>query len=38
MKPMVIDRFGGPEEHQLREIPKPRPDAGEVLIRVLQIR
>ncbi len=35
MKAMVIDRFGGPEELQLREIPTPQPGPGEVLIRVV---
>ncbi len=34
MKAMVIDRFGGPEELELREIPTASPGEGEVLIRV----
>jgi len=34
MKAIVYDRFGGPEELQLREVPKPAPKDGEVLVRV----
>lgn len=34
MKAMVSDRYGGPEVMELRELPKPSPRAGEVLIKV----
>jgi len=34
MRAVVIDRFGGPERLQLREMPVPQPAANEVLIRV----
>jgi NADPH2:quinone reductase len=33
MKAMVIDRFGGPEEFRLADVPIPEPGPGEVLIR-----
>ena len=34
MRAAAIDRFGGPERLQLREMPVPQPAANEVLIRV----
>ncbi|WCM27388.1 zinc-binding dehydrogenase [Sphingomonas sp. QA11] len=34
MKAVIIDRFGGPEQLQLRELPKPLPAAGEALVEV----
>ncbi len=34
MKAMVIGAHGGPEQLVLRELPKPRPRAGQVLIEV----
>lgn len=34
MQAMIIERFGGPEELRLAEVPQPRPGAGEVLIRI----
>lgn len=34
MKAIVIDEFGGPENMALREMPKPVPGDGEVLIRI----
>ncbi len=34
MKAIVIQKPGGPEQLVLREIPEPRPGAGEILIRV----
>jgi NADPH:quinone reductase len=34
MKAMVITRFGGPEVFMAREVPKPQPRAGKVLVRV----
>ncbi len=35
MRAIVIDRFGGPEVLQIRDVPKPQPAAGEVLVRVI---
>jgi NADPH:quinone reductase-like Zn-dependent oxidoreductase len=35
MKAAVIERHGGPDVFQIVELPRPRPAAGEVLIRVL---
>jgi putative PIG3 family NAD(P)H quinone oxidoreductase len=34
MRAVVLDRFGGPEVLQVREVPPPTPGAGEVLVRV----
>lgn len=34
MKAMVLTAFGGPESFQLRDVPKPVPQAGQVLVRV----
>lgn len=34
MRAMLIERFGGPEELHLGEVPIPRPGPGEVLIKV----
>src|SRR6185437_15406746 len=34
MKAIVIQRFGGPEVLKLQEVADPRPQAGEVLVRV----
>ena len=34
MLAMVFDRFGEPEVMQLRDVPVPKPQEGEVLIRV----
>jgi len=34
MKAIVIQRFGGPEVLKLQEVAGPRPQAGEVLVRV----
>jgi len=34
MKAIVIRRFGGPETLELAEVPRPVPQADEVLIRV----
>lgn len=34
MKAIVIERFGGPEVLELREVETPRPGHGEVLVRV----
>jgi NADPH:quinone reductase-like Zn-dependent oxidoreductase len=34
MRAVVIDRYGGREVLQVREVPKPRPVAGEILVRV----
>ena len=34
MKAMILTSFGGPESFELREVPKPVPQAGQVLVRV----
>ena len=34
MKAIVLTSFGGPEAFELREVPKPVPQAGQVLVRV----
>jgi NADPH2:quinone reductase len=34
MKAMVLTSFGGPESFELREVPKPVPQTGQVLVRV----
>lgn len=34
MLAMVFDRFGEPDVMQLRDVPVPKPQEGEVLIRV----
>jgi NADPH:quinone reductase-like Zn-dependent oxidoreductase len=34
MKAIVYDRYGGPEVLELRELPRPAPRAGEILVRV----
>jgi len=35
MKAIILTAFGGPESFALRELPKPVPQAGQVLVRVL---
>ncbi|WP_432557501.1 NADP-dependent oxidoreductase [Granulicoccus sp. GXG6511] len=35
MRAALIDRFGGPEELHIGEVPVPEPSAGEVLVRML---
>ena len=34
MKAMTLTSFGGPDSFELREVPKPIPQAGQVLVRV----
>ena len=34
MRAFVLDRYGGPSSASLRDLPKPSPGAGEVLVRV----
>ncbi|WP_416409351.1 zinc-dependent alcohol dehydrogenase family protein [Agrobacterium rosae] len=34
MKAMTLKSFGGPESFELSELPKPAPQAGQVLVRV----
>jgi NADPH2:quinone reductase len=34
MKAIVLQSFGGPESFELRDVPKPVPHAGQVLVRV----
>jgi NADPH:quinone reductase-like Zn-dependent oxidoreductase len=35
MRAVVIDRYGSPDALELREVARPEPGAGEVLVRVL---
>lgn len=37
MQQVVVERFGGTEELQLREVPTPTPRAGQVLVRLMSI-
>lgn len=34
MRALLLTRYGGPDAAELREVPQPRPGAGEVLVRV----
>ena len=34
MKAMVLNSFGGPESFELRDVPRPVPHSGQVLVRV----
>ena len=34
MKALTLQSFGGPESFELRDVPTPVPDAGQVLVRV----
>jgi len=34
MKAIVVHEFGGPEVLKLEEVPTPRPEAGQVLVRI----
>ena len=34
MRAVVLDRFGGPEVLQLREIPRPEPGSGQVRVAI----
>ncbi|EWY41667.1 NADPH:quinone oxidoreductase [Skermanella stibiiresistens SB22] len=34
MKAMTLGSFGGPESFEIRDVPKPVPNAGQVLVRV----
>lgn len=34
MKALVLTAFGGPQSFELRDVPKPVPQAGQVLVRV----
>lgn len=34
MKALVLKTFGGPEAFALSDVPKPAPEAGQVLVRV----
>ena len=35
MKAVVMDRYGTPDVLELRDVAKPTPNAGQVLVRVL---
>lgn len=35
MRAVQIDRFGGPQVLQVRQVPDPVPAAGELLVRVI---
>ena len=35
MRAVQIDRFGGPEVLEVRQVPDPVPAAGELLVRVI---
>ena len=35
MRAVVLERFGGPEVLELRDVPDPKPGPGEVLVRVV---
>jgi NADPH2:quinone reductase len=35
MRAMVLPKFGGPELFELREVEKPKPGPGEILVRVV---
>ena len=35
MRAMVITRFGGPDVFELREVPRPEPKHGELLVKVI---
>jgi len=34
MRALLLTRYGGPDAAELRDVPQPRPGAGEVLVRV----
>ena len=34
MKAMLLESFGNPESFELCDVPKPVPEAGQVLVRV----
>src|SRR5712692_928994 len=34
MKAVVVHQFGGPEVLKLEEVPRPKPAAGQVLVRI----
>lgn len=34
MKAIILNTFGGPDAFELREVPKPVPGAGQVLVRI----
>ena len=38
MKAIRVHQFGGPEVLKLEEIPTPKPEAGQVLLRVVDHR
>ncbi len=35
MRAVVLPRFGGPEVLEVRDVPKPQPAAGQILVRVM---
>lgn len=37
MKAIQVDQFGGPEVLQLREVPDPKPGAGQVVVKLMAV-
>ena len=35
MKAIVLEQYGGPEELTLKDVPKPKPGPGQVVVRIL---
>lgn len=34
MKSVIVERFGGPDAYQIRDVPLPKPGIGEVLVKL----
>src|SRR6187200_2187563 len=37
MKAIRVEQFGGPEVMKLQDVPDPRPDQGQVLVRMMAV-